>query len=118
MINLQRVEVGGRTTIATGATTDEVNVFGSRFDGSFSLSTGNGNDHISIARHPSGPTRFFGAVSARAGGGDDIVEVGDPAIARFEQTNRWNGGSGIGDQIFFADINEFNGGDPILAGFE
>jgi hypothetical protein len=121
-LQIRSVDVGRGTTISTGSASDSVAVDNCTFVGQFSLFTGAGRDIVYIAPDV-GITRFDGAVNVRTGSEDDEILVGHflpgGSIAIFNQTTRWDGGGGSDDRIVFDENNiEYNGGPPVLVGFE
>jgi hypothetical protein len=125
-VSLFTTRVEGATTLAGGAGFDRMSISQCVFVGPFTLVTGGGNDRVDIEQHNSvGGTLFNGDVSIRTGNGNDTICVGssgfpDPSRinrAVFETVNRWNGGLGM-DTIEFFPLNEFNGPDPEIIGFE
>jgi hypothetical protein len=125
-ISLFWVNVGLRTIISTGASVDVIAIVGGTFDGSFSLSTGAGNDSVGIgAIYASGETRFNSVVVVRTGDGNDVVmvghsipELGSSGWGDFAAASYWIGGPGDLDVKTFSPLNEFKGPAATFTGFE
>jgi hypothetical protein len=125
-IHLYQNRVERETTITGGVGADHVTVNRCTFVGSFALATGGGNDTVEIEQ-ALGPaaTLFNGGVSVRTGNGRDTIRVGrqDPGAgspisqAVCETISQWFGGLGK-DTIQILALNEFNGPEPEIVGFE
>jgi hypothetical protein len=126
VVNVIAVTVGLRSTITTGAASDQVGLSDCVFTGSILVSTGAGQDLVGInATGIPGTIQFNAPVTVLTGDGDDSIVVGyylpwyGPwAWAEFADTATFNGGRGTGDHITLEPGNTFNGPQPVLTGFE
>ena len=102
-VTLNRVNVGGPTSVRLGAGADLLSVEGSTFAGPFTADLGSGDDNISIAQDTGTPvpTTFNGLTTIFAGTGNDTLLLGKAVAA---------GGNGNSNVVFAAAGSKIDGG--------